>query len=100
MRAGPRLSVVLSVFYGKATPIFRGIAWRGLCLGAAQDAAIRVNGHDPTGQVETGVAWGRENRTRRREPAGSIPPRSMANSACRTSELGTGGRRQAEGPGF
>jgi hypothetical protein len=51
-------------------------------------AEVREDGPVRTGQVEIGVVSGRENRGRRREPAGSIPPKSMASSACRTSIWG------------
>jgi hypothetical protein len=90
---GDRGDLGRSVVGGVSRP--DGWAHRLATHGAERDTAqgligaeVREHGPVPTGQVEIGVAWGRENRGRRREPAGSIPPKSMASSACRTSIWG------------
>jgi hypothetical protein len=72
---------------GRAHRMARHGAERDMAQGLT-GAEVREHGPVPTGQVEVGVGWGRENRGRRREPAGSIPPKNMASSACRTSIWG------------
>ena len=69
---------------GLADDSAHGLGVRGLTPRKAERLAdVEGVGPDqePTDPVATGSAWGRENRGRRREPAGSIPPRSMASSA-------------------
>jgi hypothetical protein len=51
------------------TPIIERTAWRDTAQGLT-GAEVREDGPVPTGQVETGVIWGKEKRGRRRGPAG------------------------------
>src|SRR5271154_5970679 len=67
--------------------------------GAERDTAQGLSGAEgrehgpvPTGQMETGVVWGRENRGRRREPAGWLA--ESHGEARRRARHGAGTQRR------
>src|SRR5271170_2206092 len=67
------------------------IAWRGTAQ-RLSGAEVSEHGPAPTGQGEIGVVWGRENRGRRREPAGWLA--GSHGEAGRRARHGAGTQRR------
>src|SRR5271155_2247376 len=66
-------------------------AWRDTSRGLS-GAEVSEHGPAPTGQGEIGVVWGRENRGRRREPAGWLA--GSHDEARRRARRGAGAQRR------